>query len=735
TRFTGSIVNEEEYVARVLGSGDQMSMAGLRTVKSFLLLYADRPEEVFEQLTVIEPIVPAMSLLHENLLIRFYLAIVAYRLNRPDIGDRMLRIIRRWARENPGTHRHRLLFVRAERAALHGHRRSARRLLDRAFPVAVRAGFANEAALIAERAGDISGELSYWMAAESAYRQWGAINATARVRRKLGRSGSCPAVEPVTTLRETFHHDFIRAQSMEDVMTRTARYLLTETYASQVVISIVGTAAEVTAAYGGTGSDIVHLGTPSSDLSLILGETPPDEYRLLNSEDSLRSGASGVVGRSARVYDSEAAVIIVAAAGGAPYARSVVEVVRSVLRTVVIHAALLSAQARISAGEEQLQETQRQLSDTERYRRQLFSTVTDAFLLMDQAGTVLFSNPAAEPFLDRTLPSSTELRHDLREPFRSLLDSFSIGWSGASRGVRRHRTNDQRHVQMQVAPVGSDDENLVAVSISDITETVEREMQLSRQERQLVVADRLASIGMFSASIVHEISNPNHILQLNTQSLQMVLSWLRSEVRDEHAAATVSQASDLVGQIEDAAQRVESVLQMVKSYSREGRQERWDVYAPEEICARAFRFSKIMASQYTDHFRLAVDPELGRVWGEGALLEQALVNLIKNACEALPARDGRVELQTYQSGDEVILAVCDTGDGFPPELSDAPGTPFASSRQDEGGTGLGLSIVAAIVEKHGGHLRVGTDEVFTTRVAIHLPVHGALVEKTSVSSD
>ena len=174
---------------------------------------------------------------------------------------------------------------------------------------------------------------------------------------------------------------------------------------------------------------------------------------------------------------------------------------------------------------------------------------------------------------------------------------------------------------------------------------------------------------------------------------------------------------------------------MVKSYSREGRQERWGVYAPEKICARAFRFSKIMASQYTDHFRLAVEPELGRVWGEAALLEQALVNLIKNACEALPARDGRVELQAYRRIDEVVLAVCDTGDGFPPELSHAPGTPFSSSRQDEGGTGLGLSIVAGIVEKHGGSLRVCPDEVFTTRVAIHLPVYGPSVGETSVSND
>ncbi|HKK49323.1 MAG TPA: PAS domain-containing sensor histidine kinase, partial [Alkalispirochaeta sp.] len=424
------------------------------------------------------------------------------------------------------------------------------------------------------------------------------------------------------------------------------------------------------------------------------------------------------------------------AADGAPYAYSVVEMVRSILRVAALHAALLSAQARIGARESQLRETRDQLSATERYRRQLFSTVTDAFALMDHAGAVLFSNPAAEPFLDREVPSKTVLRRDLRDAVHALIAPAS-GPSGGvvSRGVLRHRTDDQRHVQIQTAPVAPGDEDLVAVSISDITDAVERETRLSQQERQLVVADRLASIGMFSASIVHEISNPNHILQLNTQSLLVVLSWLRSEVADEYTAATVAQASDLVEQIEDAAQRVESVLQMVKSYSREGRRERWGVHAPDTICARAFRFSKIMASQYTDHFRLTMNPELGYIWGEEALLEQALVNLIKNACEALPARDGRVELQAYRTTDEVVLAVCDSGDGFPQELSQALGTPFVSSRHDDGGTGLGLSIVAGIVEKHSGYLHVQGDDRFTTRVEVHLPAYVDPAGEPFVSSD
>ncbi|MEX2445676.1 MAG: ATP-binding protein [Alkalispirochaeta sp.] len=728
----GEIVNERDYIDRILSNNDQMSLAGFRAMKALLALYADRPQEAYDQLTKIDEVSSSISLFHENLHIRFYLGIAAYRLGRPVTGRRMLKVVRAWARENPATHRHRLLFIRAERAAHHGHRRIARALLARAIPRAMQEGFFSEAALMAERAGDISEDRHYWMVAESAYRHWGAVYATARLCRKLGWSDVSPPSAVGDLQAEHLQKKLSEARSAHEVIPTLARHLFESTHASQVVLSLRGDEGVSSQAYRWTGTDIAPSGAPSSDLSLIITEASAGECRLLSAEDSLRGGHPGVVGRSDRVHDSDVAILVVGAVGGAAYTPSVVQTVRAALHAGALYIALLSARARIGGGEQALRETREQLSATERYRRQLFSTVTDAFLLVDWVGNVRFSNPAAEPYLEHASVPAPTFRTDLRGAFRELVDPAD----GILRNRGRYHTNDDRHVQIQVAPVGSETEDLVAVSISDITEAIDREAQLAQQERQLVVADRLASIGMFSASIVHEISNPNHILQLNTQSLLVVLSWLRSEIDDESTAATVAQAGDIVAQIEDAARRVESVLQMVKSYSREGRRERWGVLAPEEVCFRAFRFSKIMASQYTDHFRQAVPESVAPVWGEPALLEQALVNLIKNACEALPARDGRVELQTYtdSSGTEVVLAVCDTGSGFPAGLRDSLGTPFMSGRFDEGGTGLGLSIVSGIVEKHRGYLRVTDDERFTTRVEIHFPVHTAPVDQTSVST-
>ncbi|MFP4508882.1 MAG: ATP-binding protein [Spirochaetaceae bacterium] len=727
----GDIISEDDYFQRIVASDDQISLSGFRTVKAFLALYADRPQDVFEQLTRLEEVISSISLFHEHLLIRFYLAIVAYRLNRRGVGNRMLRIVRRWERENPATNGHRLLFIRAERAALRGQRLVARKLLDRAIPLALRERFFNEAALMAERAGDISGSKHYWMAAESAYRHWGAVHAVERVRRKLGRADAPrPAAHGVRP-EARLHEDLFHAHSIDKLARRLAEHLLQTTYASQVLVALRSEALTRRRLYRWSPGGVVTVGEPSADLSLMVTETREGECRLLTSEDEFRGRNYGVVGRSDRVHDSDVAALIIGADGSAAYTQSIVENVRGALQAGALHAALLSARIRIEKDERDLREKQRQLSENERYRRQLFATVTDAFLLVDTVGNVRFSNSAAEPFLDYASTAPPTLKDDLRTVFFELIEPSGH----APKGPLQYTTSDQRHVQIKVAPAGSENEELLALSISDITDAIRRETQLARQERQLVVADRLASIGMFSASIVHEISNPNHILQLNTQSLLVVLSWLRGELEDESNAAAVAQLHELVEQIQEAARRVESVLQMVKSYSREGLQERWELLDPAQVCSRAFRFSKIMASQYTASFRLVVAENLPQIWGEAALLEQALVNLIKNACEALSDRDGRVELHAYTEAHEtgVVFAVCDTGRGFPDNLRDTAGTPFASDRHDSGGTGLGLSIVSGIVEKHTGDLHIAGDENFTTRVEIHIPTQRNRSDRTSVS--
>jgi two-component system NtrC family sensor kinase len=113
---------------------------------------------------------------------------------------------------------------------------------------------------------------------------------------------------------------------------------------------------------------------------------------------------------------------------------------------------------------------------------------------------------------------------------------------------------------------------------------------------------------------------------------------------------------------------------------------------------------------------------LPKVDGDFGQLRQAVVNVIMNACEAMPL-GGKLTVDTcvLEGGAGVELAMTDSGPGIPPEVLTRVFDPFFTTK--EKGTGLGLSVVYGIVERHGGRIDLKSEVGKGTRVAIRLPVH------------
>jgi signal transduction histidine kinase len=724
-RLDGRILNEEEYHQSIVDSDDRISMAGFRIARGMIAFFADRPDLVVEELTLIDEVLPSIMLFHDLSVIPFYLGVSAYRVGRTAVGDRTRATLRRLARVVPDPYRHRSLFVDAESETWRGHRGRARRLLTRAARLAEARGYLSDAAMIHERRGDLDGNAAAWRAAEVLYLEWGARHAVARVRAKRGAS----AVTPLPW-RSRFTETPLAGALMEAVSLRAgvetlAREIGGSTGLSEMTVLLRDVSADTEERLVILAGDTAPSWSdqPAPDVRLILGQLRSGESRIVSSEELHRPPVPALAVRTHPIGGTECRVLVVGHPKTGPYSG---ETLGEVAKAVVAAApalALAAIRSRLDADETALQDARRQLDRTEKYRRDLFATVSDAFLLMDRAGDVVFSNPAAARYLIDSGVGMPRLQPEILDAVASIVstdpDDSGLG--------QLRLAGEERSVQVRVAPVESAERaSLIAVSIYDVTEAVERETRLAQQERRLVVADRLAAIGTFSAAIAHEISNPNHILQLNTQSLSVVLSWIAAESDDDPTVAPmVAQARELLVQVEDAAQRIEAVLQLVKSYGREGRNEKWGDVDLNEIASRAFRFSRIMAAQYSDHVRLLTEPEPVVVRGEPALLEQAIVNLIRNACEALPDRNGRVELHVTRREGAGIVSICDTGKGFPQELRERLATPFATGRAESGGTGLGLSIVAGIVEKHGGVLTVdGEGTPYSTRVSLSIPTRG-----------
>jgi signal transduction histidine kinase len=106
-----------------------------------------------------------------------------------------------------------------------------------------------------------------------------------------------------------------------------------------------------------------------------------------------------------------------------------------------------------------------------------------------------------------------------------------------------------------------------------------------------------------------------------------------------------------------------------------------------------------------------------KVWGDQGKLARTLVNLIRNAGEAM---EGKVEIRAQAVGSMVQLEVADNGPGIPPVIRDRIFEPFVTAGKT-GGTGLGLSIVKKVVERHGGRVTFQTQSGVGTRFIVELP--------------
>jgi polar amino acid transport system substrate-binding protein len=126
----------------------------------------------------------------------------------------------------------------------------------------------------------------------------------------------------------------------------------------------------------------------------------------------------------------------------------------------------------------------------------------------------------------------------------------------------------------------------------------------------------------------------------------------------------------------------------------------------------------------TQRFELELEDGLPAVRGSARRIEQVVVNLLLNACQALPDPARRVRLATRHDArrSAVVLEVHDEGVGIPPEHLSRLTDPFFTTKREAGGTGLGLSVSEGIVKEHGGALEFSSTVGAGTVVALVLPV-------------
>jgi signal transduction histidine kinase len=240
---------------------------------------------------------------------------------------------------------------------------------------------------------------------------------------------------------------------------------------------------------------------------------------------------------------------------------------------------------------------------------------------------------------------------------------------------------------------------------------------LEEREQQLIRSERLATVGKIAAQITHEVRNPLSSIGLNAEMLEEELGSL------EGPPARVAEARALVRSI---VKEVDRLAEITEEYLRFARLPRPKLER-EDLGAIASSLLAFMRPEL-DARGVAVEahlPSLPLVAADEHQLRQALLNLMRNAAEAMK-QGGRLKVVAAREGGMVQLTIADSGQGIAREHLAKIFDPFFSTK--EGGTGLGLALTQQIIAEHGGSITVDSEVGRGTRFTVRLPAIDASCE-------
>jgi polar amino acid transport system substrate-binding protein len=270
----------------------------------------------------------------------------------------------------------------------------------------------------------------------------------------------------------------------------------------------------------------------------------------------------------------------------------------------------------------------------------------------------------------------------------------------------------------------------------EIAERKRTEEELRKNQEQLLQAAKMAALGVLVSGVAHEINNPNGLILLDLQLLKDVLEDAEP-ILDEHAKkhgefslgnlrySRLKEALPrMMSEALDASRRVKRIVEDLKDFGRQGDPDLKDGMSLNDVLQTSIRLVENLLRKSTSRLVIDYAEDLPMVRGNAHRMEQVVVNLIMNACQALPDRERGLQLRTFSEGDRVCLEVRDEGVGIPDEHLAHITDPFFTTKREMEGTGLGLAVSASIVKEHGGHLEFESSVGHGTVARIQLPVPG-----------
>jgi PAS domain S-box-containing protein len=289
--------------------------------------------------------------------------------------------------------------------------------------------------------------------------------------------------------------------------------------------------------------------------------------------------------------------------------------------------------------------------------------------------------------------------------------------------------------------IGEQYYSVATYPVLDASGNVDQILEISREiskeknmERQLLQADKLASLGQLVSGIAHEINNPNTFIRGNIHIIQeamgdifpildnhlkshpeMKIARLNYDIFRKHIPVLID---DMV----QGSNRIKGIVEGLRKFARRDEgflNENVDINVITEAC---LRLADNQVRRTAD-VKVNLAPNIPTIVGNSQKLQQVIVNILINASQAIEKARGTIHVTTSFNDKEVVLQIKDNGKGIDEKTLGQIFDPFYTTKRHHGGTGLGLSIAYGIVKEHKGTIEVESRVGMGTAFSIHIPRH------------
>jgi len=341
--------------------------------------------------------------------------------------------------------------------------------------------------------------------------------------------------------------------------------------------------------------------------------------------------------------------------------------------------------------------------------RSVLDTLPDGMVVIDASGTVRAFSAAAERLFG--YGSAEVIGRNVRElmpsPYRDQHDAYIARYLdtgekriiGSGRVVIGQRKDGSTFpMELAVGEVLGTAETLFTGFIRDLTERQQTLARLQELQENLLHVSRLRSMGQMAAALSHELNQPLTAIANYLNAAQRLLDQIPSD-HGPPVLARVRQATELAAQ---QSLRSGEIIRRLRAFVARGA-----VTRQAEPVARLVEEAVALALVGSRHrgveVRLLIPADTPDIMADRVQIQQVLLNLIRNAIEAMEGREmRRLTITAAQRDGMVEIAVADTGAGITDDVRDKLFQPFVTTKDD--GMGIGLSVCRTIIEAHGGRI-------------------------------